>query len=77
MFDENFTLEGLMETEVNVGDIFQIGSSKVIATQPRMPCYKLGIKFGCIDVIKKFLASAPPGWMKIPFSSANRMSGKR
>ena len=37
MFGENFTLEGLMETEVNVSDVFQIGSSKVIVTQLRIP----------------------------------------
>ncbi|MGE5661269.1 MAG: MOSC domain-containing protein [Ignavibacteriales bacterium] len=61
MFGENFTTEGLMEYEVNVGDIFKIGSSKVIATQPRMPCYKLGVKFGRMDVLKKFLASGRPG----------------
>jgi MOSC domain-containing protein YiiM len=61
MFGENFTTEGLMESEVNVGDVFRIGSSKVIATQPRMPCYKLGVKFGRMDVLKKFLASGRPG----------------
>jgi MOSC domain-containing protein YiiM len=44
MFGENFTIEGLMESEVNIGDVFQIGSSKVIATQPRMPCYKEFLK---------------------------------
>src|SRR5688572_30903709 len=41
MFGENLTIEGLTESEVNIGDIFRIGSSTVIATQPRMPCYKL------------------------------------
>jgi MOSC domain-containing protein YiiM len=61
MFGENFTTEGLMEAEVNVGDVFKIGSSKVIATQPRMPCYKLGVKFGRMDVLKKFLASGRSG----------------
>ena len=61
MFGENLTIEGLFENEVNVGDTFQVGSSKVIATQPRMPCYKLGIKFGRLDVIKKFLASGRSG----------------
>ena len=61
MFGENFTTEGLMESEVCIGDVFQIGSSKVIATQPRMPCYKLGVKFGRMDVLKKFLASGRPG----------------
>jgi MOSC domain-containing protein YiiM len=61
MFGENLTIVGLFENEVNVGDTFQVGSSKVIATQPRMPCYKLGIKFGRMDVIKKFLASRRSG----------------
>jgi MOSC domain-containing protein YiiM len=61
MFGENFTIEGLAESEVSVGDAFQIGSSKVIATQPRMPCYKLGVKFRRMDVLKKFLASGRSG----------------
>ena len=61
MFGENFTTEGLMEDVVNVGDIFRIGSAKVIATQPRMPCYKLGVKFGRMDVLKRFLASGRSG----------------
>jgi MOSC domain-containing protein YiiM len=62
MFGENLTTEGLMEDMVNIGDQFQIGNSaKVIATQPRMPCYKLGVKFGRMDIIKRFLASGRPG----------------
>lgn len=61
MFGENFTIEGLMESEVSLGDSFEIGSSKVIATQPRMPCYKLGVKFGRMDILKKFLASGRSG----------------
>jgi MOSC domain-containing protein YiiM len=61
MFGENLTTEGLMEAEVNVGDVFKIGSAKVIATQPRMPCYKLGVKFERMDVLKKFLASGRSG----------------
>jgi MOSC domain-containing protein YiiM len=61
MFGENLTVEGLVESEINVGDVFRIGSAIVTATQPRMPCYKLGIKFGRMDVIKKFLASGRSG----------------
>jgi MOSC domain-containing protein YiiM len=61
MFGENLTIEGLMENGVSVGDTFEIGSSKVMATQPRMPCYKLGVKFGRMDIIKKFLASGRSG----------------
>jgi MOSC domain-containing protein YiiM len=61
MFGENLTVEGLIESEISVGDVFRIGSATVIATQPRMPCYKLGVKFGRMDVFKKFLASGRSG----------------
>ena len=61
MFGENFTTEGLFEDNVNIGDQFQIGTAIVIATQPRMPCYKLGVKFGRMDIIKRFLGSGLTG----------------
>jgi MOSC domain-containing protein YiiM len=61
MFGENFTTQGMVEEMVNVGDQFQVGTAKVVATQPRMPCYKLGVKFGRMDIIKKFLASGLTG----------------
>ena len=63
MFGENLTTQGLMEDAVNIGDQFQIGTNSVtvIATQPRMPCYKLGVKFGRMDIMKRFLASGRPG----------------
>ena len=61
MFGENFTTEGVFEDNVNIGDQFQIGSAIVIATQPRMPCYKLGVKFGRMDIVKRFLASGLTG----------------
>src|SRR3954468_19499599 len=46
MFGENFTTEGLDEASLNIGDHFKIGEAEVMVTEPRMPCYKLGIKFG-------------------------------
>jgi MOSC domain-containing protein YiiM len=61
MFGENFTTEGLLEDQVNIGDVFRIGSSEVVATQPRMPCYKLGVKFGRMDIVKQFMESKLPG----------------
>ena len=61
MFGENFTTEGLLEDVVNVGDQFEIGSAKLVATQPRMPCYKLGVRFGRMDVIRRFMTSGRPG----------------
>ncbi|HLN34755.1 MAG TPA: MOSC domain-containing protein [Nitrososphaeraceae archaeon] len=60
-FGENLTTEGLLEDLVNIGDQFQIGSAKVIATQPRMPCYKLAVRFGRMDIIRRFMASERSG----------------
>ena len=61
MFGENFTTEGLMEDNVNIGDHFQIGSAKLVSTQPRMPCYKLGVRFGTMEIIRRFLSSGRSG----------------
>lgn len=62
MFGENFTVEGLLEGTVYIGDRFRIGIAEVIATQPRLPCYKLGIKFRRDDMVKRFLASGRTGY---------------
>ena len=62
MFGENFTTTGLFESELNIGDKFRVGSAIVMVTEPRMPCYKLGIKFGRSDIVKRFLASERTGF---------------
>jgi len=62
MFGENFTTEGLLENAVNVGDRFRVGQAKLMVTEPRLPCYKLGIKFGRADIIKRFLQSRRTGF---------------
>jgi len=62
MFGENFTTEGLLEGAVYIGDRFRIGETEVMVTEPRMPCYKLGIRFGRPDIIKRFLASRRTGF---------------
>ena len=62
MFGENFTTAGLFEAELNIGDTFRIGAAEVMVTEPRMPCYKLGIKFGRTDIIKRFLLSERTGF---------------
>ncbi len=62
MFGENFTTEGLLEEATYIGDRFGIGETEVMVTEPRMPCYKLGIKFGRLDIIKRFLASRRTGF---------------
>lgn len=62
MFGENFTSAGLFESELNIGDKFRVGSAFVMVTEPRMPCYKLGIKFGRADIVKRFLTSERTGF---------------
>ncbi len=62
MFGENFTTEGLLEETAYIGDKFRISETEVMVTEPRMPCYKLGIKFGRADIIKRFLASRRTGF---------------
>jgi MOSC domain-containing protein YiiM len=61
-FGENFTVEGLLEDAVRIGDRFAIGSAEFTVTQPRMPCYKLGIRFGRPDMLKRFLRSGRTGF---------------
>ena len=62
MFGENFTTQGLIESEMNIGDKFGIGTAKIMVTEPRMPCYKLGLKFGRTDIIRRFLQSERSGF---------------
>ena len=62
IFGENFTIKGLLEHAVHLGDRFSIGSAQVIVTQPRMPCYKLGLRFQSDDMVKRFLASGRSGF---------------
>jgi MOSC domain-containing protein YiiM len=61
-FGENFTTEGLLEDAVHLGDRFSIGSAEVVVTQPRLPCYKLGIRFQSDAMVKRFLASKRSGF---------------
>jgi MOSC domain-containing protein YiiM len=62
MFGENFTTEGLLEDAAHLGDRFSVGSAEVVVTQPRPPCYKLGIRFGSDDMVRRFLASRRTGF---------------
>ncbi len=56
-FGENFTTEGLIEDSVHIGDQLRVGSAEFVVTQPRMHCFKLGIRFGRPDMVKRFLRS--------------------
>lgn len=71
MFGENFTIDfgeefsqqtGLPEDSIHIGDRFSVGSAEVIVTQPRLPCYKLGVKFQMDDMVKRFLPSGRSGF---------------
>jgi MOSC domain-containing protein YiiM len=62
MFGENLTTEGLIEKDVHIGDRFRIGSTLLEVTQPRMPCYKLALKFQRADMIKRFWKSGRSGF---------------
>jgi MOSC domain-containing protein YiiM len=62
MFGENLTTMGLREDRVGIGDRFRIGSAEVMVTEPRLPCYKLGLRFGRDDIVKRFLQSGRTGF---------------
>ena len=67
MFGENFTVDddgdkGPLEETVHLGDRFSVGTAEVAVTQPRLPCYKLGIRFGSDDMVKRFLTSGRTGF---------------
>jgi MOSC domain-containing protein YiiM len=63
IFGENFTTQGALDDKtVRIGDRFRIGSAEFVVTQPRLPCFKLGIRFGRADIIKRFLHSARNGF---------------
>ncbi len=74
-FGENFTINfgredvraeikhaALPEDVIHIGDRFSVGSAEVIVTQPRLPCYKLGIRFQMDDMVKRFLVSGRSGF---------------
>ena len=61
-FGENFTTDGLLEDSTHIGDQFYIGSAEVIVTQPRLPCYKLGIRFQSDDMVRRFMVSGRTGF---------------
>jgi MOSC domain-containing protein YiiM len=77
MFGENFTIEGLLETDVNIGDRFRIGTAEVMATAPRLPCYKLGIKFGRPDIVKRLLVTRYTGFYFAVLREGEVQAGNR
>lgn len=61
MFGENLTVEGLDESQIRIGSTYKLGTALVQITQPREPCYKLGIRFGDQTILKQFIDHGFPG----------------
>lgn len=61
MFGENLSISDMDETQMRIGDIYKIGSALVQITQPREPCFKLGIRFGSQQILKEFIDYGYPG----------------
>ncbi len=61
-FGENFTVDDVDEETVSIGDEYRVGSARVVVTGPRMPCFKLGIRFDRADMVKRFLQSRRTGF---------------
>ena len=61
-FGENFSAEGILEDQIRIGDRLRVGSAEFMVTQPRMPCFKLGIRFNRRDIVKRFLESKRTGF---------------
>ena len=61
-FGENLTTEGFNEADVHIGDRFRAGTALLEVSQPRVPCYKLGIRMGDPAFPKRFLQSRRSGW---------------
>jgi len=76
-FGENFTTAGLLEDAVNIGDHFAVGTAEVVVTQPRLPCYKLGIRFQSDHMVKRFFASRRTGFYVAVVREGEVASGDR
>lgn len=61
MFGENLTIEGMDESQMRIGDTYQIGTALVQVSQPREPCYKLGVRFDNQNILKQFIDYGFPG----------------
>jgi MOSC domain-containing protein YiiM len=61
-FGENFTIDGLDETAVCIGDIWQLGEARVEVSQPRQPCWKLARRWRRPDLPERVLDTGRSGW---------------
>ncbi|WP_378174472.1 MOSC domain-containing protein [Aquimarina sp. SS2-1] len=75
MFGENLTVLGLDERIIKIGDIYKLGDAIVQVSQPRQPCYKLGVRFGTQAVLKQFIQALMPGIYVRVLTSGNVKTG--
>lgn len=61
-FGENLTIDGPGDGQIFLGDRYRVGTAETVVTQPRLPCYKLGLKFGDDGMVRRFLASGRMGF---------------
>lgn len=61
-FGENLTVDGLLEDDVRIGDLLRIGTAEFVVTQPRMPCYKLAVRFDRTDMLRRLLRTGRSGF---------------
>ena len=61
MFGENLTVKNCNEKDIYIGDTYEVGSAIIQSSQPRQPCFKLGIRFNDQSVIKEFINQPFPG----------------
>ena len=79
-FGENFTVKGMDEESIYIGDEFSVGTTRLVVTEPRMPCFKLSVRFGRADMAKLFLQSQRTGfywWRRERFRRAMPSSCSR
>jgi len=75
MFGENLTVRGLNESEIRIGDIYQVGGAVIQVSQPRQPCFKLGIRFENQAIVEDFWESSFPGVYVRVIESGNITTG--
>jgi MOSC domain-containing protein YiiM len=76
-FGENLTTAGIVESEIAIGDRLRIGSVELMVTQPRLPCFKLGIRFDRDDMIKRFMSSGRSGFYLAVVHEGELAAGNR
>jgi MOSC domain-containing protein YiiM len=75
MFGENLTIQGLLESDIHIGDRLRAGSAEFTVTQPRLPCFKLGLRFGRPDMVRRFQHSGRSGFYLSVFREGEIAAG--